>query len=32
VVDNRVGALDAGAGVSQDVEIHRAIVIVGQTG
>jgi hypothetical protein len=30
VVEDGVGALDAGAGVSQNVEVHRARDIVGQ--
>ena len=29
VVEDRIGALDAGAGVAQDVEVHRARNIVG---
>jgi hypothetical protein len=30
VVEDRVGALHAGAGVAQDIEVHRARDIVGQ--
>jgi tetrahydromethanopterin S-methyltransferase subunit F len=30
VVEDRIGALYAGAGVAQDVEVHRARNIVGQ--